>query len=186
LAIALIRRTIAGYSGFWQPLVAPSVKPVLQALLLADHIYEDRTTGKRIVAGIFNRLHGRRNKPEPPASGESVAPAAGGNAPGTDEPRLKKPLGGPEVGSPYVYISITEIYQSLLLQLKYVDLSDNTALITLDININVDKPNPLQTMELTVPLPSKLPAPHAGTYALELWHDGEVLGSLRVLVEIEG
>lgn len=30
--------------------------PRLQALVLADHIYEDASTGKKVVAGTFNRL----------------------------------------------------------------------------------------------------------------------------------
>lgn len=33
-----------------------AVKPVLQALILADHIYQDAGSGKRIIAGTFNRL----------------------------------------------------------------------------------------------------------------------------------
>ena len=34
-----------------------SVKPVLQALVLADHIYIDSNTGKKIIAGTFNQLN---------------------------------------------------------------------------------------------------------------------------------
>lgn len=30
--------------------------PVLQALILADHVYEDAGTGKKIIAGTFNAL----------------------------------------------------------------------------------------------------------------------------------
>ncbi|MFO0946683.1 MAG: hypothetical protein U1D30_12160 [Planctomycetota bacterium] len=33
-----------------------AVKPVLQALLLADHVYIDNTTGKKVIAGTFNHL----------------------------------------------------------------------------------------------------------------------------------
>ena len=32
------------------------MKPVLQALVLADHIYVDGRTGKKVIAGTFNRL----------------------------------------------------------------------------------------------------------------------------------
>jgi hypothetical protein len=32
------------------------VKPILKALLLADHVYEDRTTGKKIIAGTINTV----------------------------------------------------------------------------------------------------------------------------------
>jgi hypothetical protein len=31
-------------------------KPILQALVLADHIYVDAETGKKIIAGTFNEL----------------------------------------------------------------------------------------------------------------------------------
>lgn len=34
-------------------------KPVLQALILADQVYQDLTTGKRIIAGTFNTLFSR-------------------------------------------------------------------------------------------------------------------------------
>lgn len=30
--------------------------PILQAFLLADHVYTDATTGKRVIAGTFNRI----------------------------------------------------------------------------------------------------------------------------------
>lgn len=33
-----------------------AVRPILQALLLADQIYVDAATGKKIIAGTFNRL----------------------------------------------------------------------------------------------------------------------------------
>src|SRR5947199_3546813 len=36
--------------------IDPMPKPVLQSLILADHVYEDKLTGKRIIAGVFNRI----------------------------------------------------------------------------------------------------------------------------------
>lgn len=35
------------------------IKPVLQALVLADQIYVDRRTGKKVIAGTFDRLWAR-------------------------------------------------------------------------------------------------------------------------------
>jgi hypothetical protein len=35
------------------------VLPLLKALILADHVYIDRTTGKKVIAGTFNHLFGR-------------------------------------------------------------------------------------------------------------------------------
>ena len=31
-------------------------KPVLQAMVLADHVYQDRQTGKYIIAGTFSQI----------------------------------------------------------------------------------------------------------------------------------
>ena len=33
-----------------------NVRPILQALVLADHVYIDAKTGKKIIAGTFNHL----------------------------------------------------------------------------------------------------------------------------------
>lgn len=33
------------------------MNPIVQALLIADHIYQDVHTGKRIVAGIFHTIY---------------------------------------------------------------------------------------------------------------------------------
>lgn len=32
------------------------IRPVLQALVLADHVYIDANTGKKVIAGTFNHL----------------------------------------------------------------------------------------------------------------------------------
>lgn len=148
------------------------VKPLLQALLLADHVYEDKATGKKVVAGIFNRVHARRTQP-------STMPA------NPDEPKAKRILDGTLAGSPYAYISITEVYKSIALEMRYVDLQDNSILLTAEIKIDVENVNPLDTIELTVPVPVPLPIPHSGTFALELLYEGEVLGSHRVTAVIQ-
>lgn len=55
-------------------------KPVLQAMVLADNVYQDRTTGKFIIAGTFSRLGiTRRLLPAPtapPANYPATSPAA--------------------------------------------------------------------------------------------------------------
>ena len=39
-------------------------KPLLQALILADHVYQDAQTGKKVIAGTFNQLFFfRQDKP---------------------------------------------------------------------------------------------------------------------------
>ena len=37
-----------------------TVKPILQALILADQIYVDVRTGKKVIAGTFNQLYSNR------------------------------------------------------------------------------------------------------------------------------
>ena len=37
-----------------------AIKPVLQALVLADQVYVDGRTGKKVIAGTFDRLSARK------------------------------------------------------------------------------------------------------------------------------
>lgn len=142
-------------------------KPVLQALLLADKIYEDSTTKKKIVAGIFNRLmmvsglQPERTKDE---AGNEILRVPGGMHP----------------GSPSAYFSITDFQGVAPFLLRYVDLSDSKVLLQIDLQITCK--DPLETIEVVIPMPV-LPTPHKGVYALELLCENEPLGSVRVVVE---
>jgi hypothetical protein len=144
-------------------------KPVLQSLILADHIYEDKLTGKRIIAGIFNRIvRGKRQtKPAPTEA-----------APG--QRIVEIPATGLQAGSPFAYLSLTEIRGAKSFILQFVNLDDNASLFKSDLK--VDCPDPLYTVELTVPLPPLNPS-GPGVYALELLCDNEILGSLRIIVD---
>jgi hypothetical protein len=148
-------------------------KPMLQALVLADHIYQDKATGKMVVAGTFNRLNVFTGQPAQPAQ-----PAA----PKPDPPEGRRKLGYRDickVGSPWAYISLTELHGTVPLQLCYVDLSNNAVLVR--VELSVKSASPLDTVEVAVQLPV-LPTPHAGTYALELLSGSEPVGSHRVTV----
>jgi hypothetical protein len=228
-------------------------KPVLQSLILADHVYEDKLTGKRIIAGIFNRIirgvrvykdapapaqpppgihipnmsenaaplivqsgqavppafdqpgqpayapSGQGEQPERPAG--QVAPAAQAapprqaSAPQPSHPHqaaftppplqpgqrmLEIPPTGLQSGSPFAYLSLTEVRGVTPFVLQLVSLEDDTQLFRSDLRVECQ--NPLYTIELTVPLPPIAP-PRAGIYALELLHNNEILGSLRIVVE---
>lgn len=145
----------------------PDVKPVLQALLLADHIYQDRFTGKHVIAGIFSTIWFKADGAKPRT--EEV----GG------EERTMIP-GGMQVGSPYAYISLTNFEGTESLTLRYVDLADDMPLF--EGNLDVTSDGRLKTVEIVAPLPT-LPATKAGTFALELvWKDNP-LGTYRVLVQ---
>jgi hypothetical protein len=142
------------------------VKPVLQALLLADQVYQDKLSSKTIVAGIFGTIAILKKNP---------TPEAGTNA----GPRLIDPREFRRAGSPSCYISLTSVRGTLPLELRYVDLADNSVLMTLTFEIS--NTDPLKTFELIVPIPP-LPVPHGGSYVLELLTENELIGSHRLSV----
>ena len=141
------------------------MKPTLQALLLADRVYRDGASGKFIVAGTFNRLLFSKTPP--------VITPPSGQAPG-------KIMGGMDSGSPYAYVSLTDVRGKTPLVFRYVDLQDNNPLLTSEFEVKAN--SPLETVELVLPLP-RLPIPHAGVYALEILSGTEPLGSMRLVVE---
>jgi hypothetical protein len=93
---------------------------------------------------------------------------------------LEIPPTGLQSGSPFAYLSLTEIRGPNAFILELVNLSDDSQLFRSDLR--VDCPDPLLTVEMTVPLPPISPQ-NAGIYALQLLHNNEILGSLRLIVE---
>jgi hypothetical protein len=178
------------------------LKPVLQALVLADNVYQDKFTGKMIIAGTFNQLfiikpHEKSVEPQPPHP-QAVQPAPPlPSAPPTPpsmqppQPMQQQPMqpqppaGGRQMswqeirrsGSPYAYVSLTGLHGSAPMELRYTDLANNSPLFSIKFSVKSD--DPLKTVETIVPVPS-LPAPHAGAYALELFSENEMLGSHRI------
>jgi len=142
------------------------VKPVLQALLLADRIYRDRTTGKHIIAGTFNKLSFAKGDAEP----KTVE---------IDGEKRQLVPGGMQAGSPSAYISLTDIRGKVKCVLRYVNLERDQALF--QTQFSIDCPDPLHTVELVLPMPM-LP-PVAGVHVLELLCDDEPIGSHRIIVE---
>jgi hypothetical protein len=144
------------------------IKPILQALVLADAVYVDRMTGKFVIAGTFNQLMVFAQNPQDDVPQEPVV----------DEMRK---LSNREIffqGSPFVYVSLTNVRGKVPLELRYVDLGENTAILKLEIVVAGD--DPLRTIEMAVRIPPLMPK--VGTYALELLADDELLGSHRVIV----
>jgi hypothetical protein len=141
------------------------VKPILQALLLADKIYQD-VTGKKVIAGTFDRLFFTRHI----AMQERVV----------DGEVKKLVVGGMQAGSPSAYISLTEVRGTVHCMLRYVNLEDDKSLLQCEFDIQSD--DPIKTVELIIPLPT-LPIEKAGVHALELLCDGEPIGSHRIQVE---
>lgn len=148
------------------------MKPILQALLVADHVYTDKTTGKKVVAGIFHRVSFQR-----PSVERQVEEVEG-------EERVVLPISaaGHKAGSPFCYISLTEVVGEKNFILQYVSLKDEKVLFCMEFSAKCD--DPLRTIEAVFPLP-KLPAVMAGDFALELLCDDEILGAHRIqIVEV--
>lgn len=142
------------------------LKPVLQALILADRVYEDKLTGKRVIAGTFSTLRFRKAPvSETTQEGQMM--------------RMAIPPGGMHAGSPYAYVSMTDVHNQAKLLLRYVNLETQDMVFQTEIVVNCD--DRLATVELAIPLPS-LPV-IAGVYALEVISEEELLGSHRVIVK---
>ncbi|HTU25814.1 MAG TPA: hypothetical protein VMF30_10470 [Pirellulales bacterium] len=200
------------------------MKPVLQALLVADHVYCDAVTGKKIVVGIFHSVrfkpaprakeptepgqhgdpghsekqgphdapagHGAADQPDTGGSqradgahgaGEKKAPATRNGSPDSNAPRevtLRVDAGGQKAGSPFCYISLTELFGEQHFELRYVDLAENNSLFS--AHFSLVSHDPVGTEEVVIPLP-ELPVVHAGAFALELLWNDEPLGSHRIV-----
>ena len=145
------------------------MKPILQALLVADHVYEDKNTSKKVVAGIFHHLWYRKAEDAIQDNKED----------GTR--KIQVSPGGLKAGSPFCYISMTELRNKPSFSLRYVKLSDEKVFFHTDFTVDCN--NPLEIVEIVLPLPT-LPADSPGTYALELlWNKDEPLGSHRIIAE---
>jgi len=145
------------------------LKPILQALLLADHVYHDSSTGKFVIAGIFNRVTVLRNGVS--QNGDQEEQGLEGT--------LKRPVAEiQQAGNPWVYISLTDVKGTVPLQIRYESLSGDNVMFT--ANFNAVSDDPLKTVELAFLMPA-LPR-IIGVYSLELLYESESLGSHRVTV----
>ena len=163
--------------------------PVLQAMLLADQVYQDRGTGKYVICGIFSAIH---FTPRDDAAGKDRAAGSSGRAAESDcageagaDCEASPPVPSPvpiarlvRAGSPFAYVSLTELQGTRKFELRYVDLAENNVLFGTAFEVSCR--DPLETIQITVPLPP-LPIPHEGVFVLELLCEGELLGSHRVL-----
>lgn len=138
------------------------MKPVLQALVLAEHIYET-ADGRKIICGTFTGVI--LEKESQPATGTSG----------------QRVLRGGIAGSPYAYLSLADVCDQTKLELQFVSLKRNKVLFSQQLMIrNQDR---LATIELVSALPH-FHVGEAGTYAFEVVCDNEILGSHRINVEV--
>jgi hypothetical protein len=140
-------------------------RPVLQALLLADHVYQDVSSGKWIICGVFHKLViGDTPQFSPSDSGQPVA---------IPVEQLR------QAGSPFAYISLTDVHGELTFDIRYVDLSNNTVLF--GANFRVESRDRFAVIQLAVPFP-RLP-PKEGEFIIELLWEDNLLGSHRIHCE---
>jgi hypothetical protein len=138
-------------------------KPVLQAMVLADHVYQDRNTGKFVIAGTFGTIWRQPSPPKP-----------------TEGAPVKQPIGAiTQMGSPYLYLALADVHGKAALTLRLVDLSDANTM--LEANFDVAAADPLTMCEFVLPMPL-LPAMKPGVMSLDLLFQNEILGSWRINV----
>jgi hypothetical protein len=128
------------------------MKPVLQAILLADRVYEEKT-GKKIIAGTFNRVFLSRTA----------------NLPAAHPTNSTKTIiqGGTDIGCPSVYVSLTDLVPEVDVTLRFVNVSKNQVL--LECPVKIQCPDRLATIELVLALPplGRI-VTEPGTYTLDL------------------
>lgn len=150
-------------------------KPILQALLLADQVYQDKATNKFVIAGTFTEVHLRKLT----ASGEATKRPDDPKA-AAEGLREIDPWQTYVMGSPFAYVSLTDVRGCVPLELRFVDLNDYRFL--LGCRFEFQGADPLATNEIAIRLPN-LPIAHPGAYALELLTNDEVLGSHRIIAQ---
>ena len=146
------------------------MKPVLQALVLAERIYEDKS-GKKIIAGTFDGI----------ATGEIGLPEVRL----ADGSSTKLIPAGTDPGCPSAYISLTDVVDGTEIGLQYVNISKNEVIFQTGFKLNVA--SRLQTVEIIAPLPPiGMLGKEEGTFSLDVVWNGEILGSHRLLVKRTG
>lgn len=77
-----------------------------------------------------------------------------------------------------VFFSVGNVHGRERLRLQFVDLEDDSVLLEREVIVEA---TPLETTDLTVRINS-IPIPHLGTFAWELYHREERIGSARIRV----
>jgi hypothetical protein len=143
------------------------MKPILQALVLAERIYETNE-GRKIICGTFNRLESGFAVPQ------EVAALRGG--------KQATIAGGTDKGCPAAYVSLTDIAGETSIIFQFINVSRNESLF--QIETKVSSPNRLETAEFILDLPPLRDCcREVGVYSLDVLCDNEILGSHRLTVE---
>ena len=186
-------------------------KPVLQAMVLADHVYQDSTTGKFIIAGTFTRLWCSRKpllgQPVPPPAqppaggGAGTAPAAGVAQGGGGSAGVTAPAPGaaaPEAPKQTTFQSASELVRAVSsagspylyfaltgmhgnIPLKVCFVDLSNSNNLFEIAFGVTSADPVAVSEYVIPMP-RLPITGPGTFSLDLLYNDELIGSWRLFV----
>jgi hypothetical protein len=138
------------------------VKPVLQAMVLADRVYRDADTGKFLIIGTFGKVMVKLSRPEPPDGGVTVV---------TSEQVA-------DAGTPSLYLAMTDIHGTVDLTLRFVHLVTHEAYFEGGVQLRAD--DPLKLCEAALGLPRLTAEP--GRYSLDLLWNEELIGQWRIEV----
>lgn len=143
------------------------MKPTVQAILLADRVYQDKSN-KFIIAGVFDVHLFMVNKRD-----DSEAAEVGSGT-------VKKSfLEIQSVGNPWVYISLTDVKSSVTLELRFESLTSGMVHFSTHITV-VPTGDPLSSQQIGLPVPKLPNVP--GTYVLDLLYEQTSIGTHRVRV----
>ena len=84
-----------------------------------------------------------------------------------------------DVGTPWVFISVTDVKGPTKLELRFEALTGSEVNFRVELEVNCD--DPLGSIKVGLPVP-RLPN-KAGDYILDLLHEDVSLGSCRVKIE---
>mgnify|MGYP001262554987 CR=1 FL=1 len=122
--------------------------PIVQAMLIAEHIYQDLSTKKHVICGVFDRL---RLKKRTDLSGSN----------GNGENRDESDVEGIEVpledlrrgGSPMLFLSVTEVEGKIDLTLSYHSLRTGKQYFVLPLTLESDSPLKTLRWRFSFPYP---------------------------------
>jgi hypothetical protein len=146
------------------------MRPVIQAILIADNVYTDVGTGKKIIAGTFNQV----------VLGEIKTRTIENS----DGSKINVIPGGTDPGCPMVYLSLTDVVDGTKIFVQFVNMSKNETIT--GIRVELAPKDRLATVEIVLPLPPvKNLIREVGVYSLDVVWNGEILGYHRIIAKAQ-
>lgn len=140
------------------------ITPVLQALLVADRIYELAHNGGMVIAGTLNKL--------------TLNPAPKSHQVQQDDGTRIQRVEARTPVAPNVYISLTDVHNNTELSIQLVDLSRNEVLM--HTSFVIENGDRIGSTEIIAPMPPLNIIQRPGAYAIEVVFNDEILGSYRI------